>query len=152
MKKTAFAILVLSGIFASIYDKDKDPLHKRMFNITITEIKSGTPSNKSTTDELEFKNNKLFSKFLNEKFNINWISYTITKDTTYLDSVTEADVRYFEVKGLYKDEDQQETHVLCKIENELINGNIKIMKNDKLKKEFEFSGQEKATKINDKKK
>lgn len=152
MKKT---LLLISGFIlmsAAFYDKDKDPLNKRIFNTTVTEIKAGVSSNKTIKDELEFKNNRLFSKFLNEKFDVNWMNYTITKDTTYTDSVTEAEIQYFEVKALYKDADNQETHVFCKIENELIEGNIKIMKNDKLKKEFEFSGQEKATKINDKKK
>lgn len=151
MKKILVSALIASGVFAVLKDKDKDPLHKRIFNTTITEIKNGVASGKSVSDELEFKNNKVFSKFLNDKMNIGWISYTITKDTTFLDSIIETDVRYIEVKGLYKDEDKQETHLICKINNELIEGEIKIMKNDKLKKQFEFSGQEKATKIKEKK-
>jgi hypothetical protein len=151
MKKFLLLTLVISSIYAVLKDKDKDPLHKRIFLTTITEIKNGTPSNKTPSDELEFKNNKVFSKYLNDKFNINWMSYTITKDSTFTDSITEAEVRYFEVKALFKNQDAEETHLSCKIENEIINGEIKILKNDKLKKQFEFSGQEKATKIKDKK-
>jgi hypothetical protein len=151
MKKFLLLTFVISSIYAVLKDKDKDPLHKRIFLTTITEIKNGTPSNKSVSDELEFKNSKVFSKYLNDKFNINWMNYKITKDSTYTDSITEAEVRYFEVKALFKNEDNEETHLSCKIENEIINGEIKIMKNDKLKKQFEFYGQEKATKIKDKK-
>jgi hypothetical protein len=151
MKKFLLLTLVILSIYAVLKDKDQDPLHKRIFLTTITEIKNGTPSNKSASDELEFKNNKVFSKYLNDKFNINWISYKITKDSTYTDSITEAEVRYFEVKALFKNQDAEETHFSCKIENEIINGEIKMLKNDKLKKQFEFSGQEKATKIKDKK-
>lgn len=154
MKRLVLLFLVVFGIFATFtdIDKDKDPLHKRIFLTNVTEIKNGGVMGKTASDELEFKNNKVFSKFLKEKFNVNWMQYTITKDTAFIDSITEADIRYFEIKGLYKDEDQQETHLLCRINNELIEGEIKIMKNDKLKKQFEFSGQEKATKISEKKK
>ncbi|MCX7729460.1 MAG: hypothetical protein N2203_08315, partial [Bacteroidia bacterium] len=114
MKKTIILSLILFGFIANtLYDKDKDPLHKKIYTTTVTEVKSGMTSNKSVSDEIEFKNNKLFSNFLNEKFGVKYMSYTITKDTTFLDSITEAEVRYFEVKALYKDEDQQETHVLC---------------------------------------
>lgn len=151
MKQLIIPLLIVSGYFGIKIKNSIDQLDKRIFITTVTEIKNGIASNKTVSDELEFKKNKVFSKFLNEKFNINWITYTITKDSTFTDSITEAEVRYFEVKGLFKDEDQQETHLFCKIENELIEGEIKIMKNDKLKKQFEFSGQEKARKINDKK-
>lgn len=154
MKKIWLLIFATSGIFwiHQRYDKEKDALNKKIFLTNITEIKQGGINGKTIADELEFKNNKLFSKFLNEKFNINWMSYTITKDSTYTDSITEAEVRYFEVRALFKDDDNQETKVFCKIENEIINGEVKMYKNDKIKKEFEFSGQEKATKITDKKK
>jgi hypothetical protein len=144
--------LVLLSIYAVFKDKEKDPLHKRVFITNVIEIKNGAPSNKSIADELEFKDGRMFSKFLNDKFNISWINYSIQKDTTYIDSVTEANIRYFEVKALYKNEDKEETFVMCKIENENIQGDIKILKNDKLKKQFEFSGTEKATKIKESKK
>jgi len=153
MKKiTIIFSIFLLNIFAFLYTKDKDPLHKRIFLTNVVEIKNGTFSNKSIADELEFKDGKLFSKFLNDKFNINWIKYSIQKDTTYIDSITEADVRCFEVKALYKNDNKEETFVTCKIENEYIQGDIKILKNDKLKKQFEFSGTEKATKIKESKK
>lgn len=151
MKKIISISLIITGVFAIKHIFLPDKLNKRIFNTTVTEIKNGTASNKSVSDELEFKNNKVFSKFLNEKFDINWMSYTITKDTTFIDSITEADVNYLEVSAYFKDADQQETKMICKINNEQIEGEIKIFKNDKLKKEFEFSGQEKATKIKDKK-
>ncbi len=139
------------SIYAVFKDKDKDPLHKRIFNTNITEIKNGVAANKIMKDELEFKDGKVFSNFLNDKFNMSWMKYVIEKDTNYVDSITEAPVRYFEVKAIFKNEDKEETTFFCKIENENIEGEIKIMKNDKLKKHFEFSGVEKATKIKDKK-
>lgn len=134
-------------VSANIVLKDKDPLHKRVFNISITEIKNDVPSNKTIKDELEFKDGKVFSNFLNEKFDIGWIKYVIEKDTTYVDSITEADVRYFVVKASYRDADNQMTSLLCKIENENIEGEIKITKNEKPKKDFEFYGIEKASRI-----
>ncbi|GIV27620.1 MAG: hypothetical protein KatS3mg027_1434 [Bacteroidia bacterium] len=151
MKKIIVAFIMFSLFFVAFRDKDKDPLHKRIFNTNITEIKSGVPTNKIMKDELEFKDGKVFSNFLNDKFNVSWLKYVIEKDTSYVDSITEAQVRYFEIKASVKNEEKEETTLFCKIENENIEGEIKIMKNDKLKKHFEFSGSEKATKIKDKK-
>lgn len=151
MKKFLLFIGVMSSIYAVFKDKGKDPLHKKIFITNITEIKNGVASNKTIKDEVEFKDGKVFSNFLNDKFSIGWMKYVIEKDTTFVDSVLEAPVRYFEVKAIFKNEDKEETTFLCKIENENIEGEIKIMKNDKLKKQFEFTGMEKATKIKDKK-
>lgn len=147
MKNLVFIFFFLIGTNAGLTDKDKDPLNKRIFLTNVTEIKNDIPSNKTFSDELEFKNAKLFSDFLNKKFDIGWMKYVITKDTTYIDSVLETEVRYIEVKASYKDADNQITSVFCKIENENIEGEIKITKNDKLKKQFEFYGTEKASRI-----
>ncbi len=145
-------IAVMISIHAALKDKGKDPLHKKIYITNVTEIKNGTPSNKTTPDELEFKDGKLFSNFLHEKFDIGWTKYVIEKDTTFIDSVLESEVRYFEVKSSYKDDDNQLTNILCRISNENIEGEIKITKNDKPKKQFEFIGSEKATKIKENKK
>ncbi len=152
MKKLFLAAFIFCSLYAVLKDKEKDPLHKRKFITNIIEIKNSIPSNKTISDEMEFKDGKIFSDFLNDKFNMSWIKYSIEKDTTFIDSVLETEVRYFEVKAYFKDEDREETNVFCKINNEYIEGEIKISKNDKLKKHFEFSGSEKATKIKDKNK
>lgn len=151
MKKLLLFIGVVFSIYAVFKDKDKDPLHKKIFITNITEIKNGVASNKTIKDEVEFKDGKVFSNFLNDKFSIGWMKYVIEKDTTFIDSVLETEIRYFEVKASIMDADKQETSLFCKIENDNIEGEIKIMKNDKLKKQFEFTGMEKATKIKDKK-
>ncbi len=151
MKKLILFVSVVCSIYAVFKDKDKDPLHKKTFNTNITEIKNGVASNKTIKDEIEFKDRKVFSNFLNDKFSIGWMKYVIEKDTTFIDSVLETEVRYFEVKASFTNDDKEETLLNCKIENENIEGSIKISKNDKLKKHFEFIGMEKATKIKDKK-
>lgn len=140
------------SIYAVLKDKNPDPLHKRIFKTNITEIKTGNTTGKTVADELEFKKGKVFSSFLNDKFNIGWMKYVINKDTVFIDSLTEAEVHYFQVTASFKDEDKQETKLICKIENEIIEGEIKISKNDKLKKQFEFLGIEKATRMKDKNK
>lgn len=146
-------MLILCIAIAGIYavQKDKDPLHKRIFLTQVIEIKNGTPSAKTIADELEFKEGKVFSKFLNEKFDISWIKYEIEKDSSFIDSILESEVKYFEVKASTKDADNNTTLIRCRISNENIEGLIKMSKDNKPKKEFEFSGTEKATKIKDKK-
>ncbi len=153
MKKLILIFITLIvGIAAINHSKDKDPLHKKIFITQVTEIKEGQPPKKSTKDEIEFKDGKLFSNFLNEKFDLKWLKYAIDKDSTYKDADTEIDTRYFEIKASITDADKQTTVIICKINNEYIEGEIKITKNDKPKKRFEFSGSEKATKIKEDKK
>lgn len=132
-------------LFANAVLKDKDPLHKKIYNTTIIEVKDGQNSKKGVTDELEFKDGKLFSNFLLNKFEYKWLKYEINKDSTYIDS-TETEIRYIEFESSYTDDKDQTMIMKCTIDEYEIDGEIKITKNDKLKKMFVFSGKEKYVK------
>lgn len=138
----------LTGIillFANAVLKEKDPLHKKIYNTTIIEVKDGQNSKKGVTDELEFKDGKLFSNFLLNKFEYKWLKYEINKDSTYIDS-TETEIRYIEFESSYTDDKDQTMIMKCTIDEHDIDGEIKITKNDKLKKMFVFNGKEKYVK------
>ncbi len=146
--KKIFKIFALAGavlLFANAVLKEKDPLHKKIYNTTIIEVKDGQNSKKGVTDELEFKDGKLFSNFLLNKFEYKWLKYEINKDSTYIDS-TETEIRYIELESSYTDDKDQTMVMKCTIDEHDIDGEIKITKNDKLKKMFVFNGKEKYVK------
>ncbi|MBI2722735.1 MAG: hypothetical protein HYX39_11230 [Bacteroidetes bacterium] len=139
-------LLVTAVIFINASVKgEKDPLHKRTFNVGVTEVKDGVAGKKSIPDKIEFKDGKLFSDFLFDKFQYKWIKYRINKDSIYTDE-TETEVRLLEVEASTTDEKDQTLMMTFKVEEWDIEGVIKITKNDKLKKYFDFVGREKGGK------
>lgn len=139
---TLFCGILLMGF---VLANDKDALHKRIFNITIFETKDGQPSKKSETDKIEFKNGKLYSYYLYEKFQYKWIKYRINKDSTYTDS-TATQVRLLEVEASVTDDKNQTVIINFSTVEWDIEGTIKITKNDLLKKQMDFVGREKGGK------
>ncbi len=137
-------------LFGSAALKEKDPLGKRKYDIIIIEVKDGNNAKKGATDELEFKEGKLFSNYLFEKFEYKWMKYKVNKDSAYIDE-TETEISYFEVECSYTDDKDQTFIMTCKIDNFDIDGEMKITKNDKLKKMFVFNGKEKYAKPRKKK-
>lgn len=133
-------------LFTFSFKAEKDPLHKREFTIKVTEVKEGSaPAKKPTMDKMAFKDGKLFSDFLYDKFQYKWLKYRINKDSIYTDS-TDTEVRMFEVECTTTDEANQTLIVNLTIEEWDIEGTVKITKNDKLKKSFEIIGREKGGK------
>ena len=66
-----FKLLALSAVFllfVNAFIKEKDPLNKKIYLTTVIEVKDGQNAKKGVADELEFKDGKLFSNFLNQKF------------------------------------------------------------------------------------
>lgn len=146
--KSTIKTLFLSAVFFLFVNaviKEKDPLHKKIYNNQIIEVKDGQNGKKSLPDELEFKDGKVFSTFLNEKFDYKWLKYEINKDSTYIDS-TETEIRYIEFESSYTDDKDQTMIMKCVIDEYSIDGEIKITKHDKLKKMFVFNGKEKYVK------
>lgn len=146
LSKFYFSILLVSISFFSLAQtKEIDPLQKRVFNMSLNEIKDGTPQKKLLKDVMEFKNGKLFSDLLNEKYGYKWIKYRIEKDSIFTDS-TDTEVRYLEIEASATDETNQTVMIsLVQLEWDL-DGTYKITKNDKLKKHFEVAGREKGGK------
>lgn len=148
MKVFSKAILLLVfGLFSfvSLAQKEKDPLNKRVFNLSLNEIKDGQPQKKLLQDKLEFKGGKLFSDFMFDKYQYKWIKYRIEKDSIYTDS-TDTEVRFLAIEATATDEANQTVMMSFTILEWDIEGTIKITKNDKLKKHFEFVGREKGGK------
>ena len=145
-----FILPVVLFLFGSAALKEKDPLGKRKYDITIIEVKEGNNVKKGATDELEFKDGKMFSTYLFDKFEYKWMKYKVIKDSAYIDE-TETEISYFEVESTYTDDKDQTFIFNCKIDNYDIDGEMKITKNDKLKKMFVFNGKEKYAKPKKKK-
>ena len=100
---------------------------------------------KTIADQVTFKDGKLFSDYLFEKFGYKAIRYRINKDTIYTDS-TDTEVRQLEVEASATNEDNQTAAITFTTVEWDIDGVIKITKNDKLKKYFDFAGREKGGK------
>lgn len=148
LKKSLFiSLTLLCGILLMSFalGKEKDPLHKRIFNITIFEYKDGQPAKKGVSDKIEFKDGKLFSDYLFDKFQYKWIKYRINKDSIYTDS-TDTEVRLLEVEASATDDKNQTILLNFNTVEWDIDGTIKITKNDKLKKQMDFIGREKGGK------
>lgn len=141
--KHALVVISLSALVA--FKGEKDPLHKRVFNISLSEVKDGQPKGKPIADKMYFKDGKLFTDYLYDKFGYKYIRYRINKDSAYVDS-TDTEVRLLEVEASATDEDNQTVLInFTQVEWD-IDGVIKITKNDKLKRYFDFVGFEKGGK------
>ncbi|MDI9339784.1 MAG: hypothetical protein QM534_04370 [Sediminibacterium sp.] len=147
LKKISLFVLfpVVCLMLAFVSKKEYDPLHKRKFNINISEVKEGSAPRKPVADVLEFKDGKLFSDYLYDKMQYKWIKYRINKDSTFMDE-TDTEVRYLEVEASTTDEKDQTLIMNFKVQEWDIEGTIKITKNDKPKKFFDFVGREKGGK------
>lgn len=124
----------------------KDSLDKRIFTVTMIEIKEGSPPKKGVEDEIEFKAGKgMFSTFLFDKLEYKWLKYEITKDSVYTDE-EQNESRWVEAEISTTDDKDQTMVMKCVVDNYDISGEVKITKKDKLKKKYEFSGKEKPKK------
>ncbi|MBI3520142.1 MAG: hypothetical protein HY062_12420 [Bacteroidetes bacterium] len=124
----------------------KDGLDKRKFTVSIVELKEGSAPKKGVEDEIEFKAGKgMFSQFLFDKLEYKWIKYEVTKDSTYTDE-DQNEGHWTEAEISTTDANDQTLIMKCTVDNYDISGEIKITKKDKLKKKYEFSGKEKASK------
>jgi hypothetical protein len=137
---------ILLFLFSLSAHAEKDPLHKRVFNIKVSEVKAeGGPAKKPIMDKMSFKDGKLWSDYLYDKFQYKWLKYRINKDSIYTDS-TDTEVRLLEVEAVSTDEANQTVLINFTVVEWDIEGEVKITKNDKLKKHFEITGFEKGGK------
>jgi hypothetical protein len=124
---------------------DKDALHKKKFTIQINEFRDGKPGTKKPVeDEIEFKDGKLFSMFAFDKMQFKWMRYTLKTDSTYTED--EIEKKYYVVECSSTNEKDETLYIDIKIDNYEMEGSMKLTKNDKPKKYFEFSGKEQAGK------
>lgn len=146
IKFRTFSILALFTCLALLsFKEEKDPLHKRVFHISLGESKDGVPGKKNIQDKWFFKDGKMYSEFLDKKFNFKWFRYRINKDSVFVDS-TDTEVRMLDVEASTTDENNQ-TVIVTFIQQEWdIDGVVKITKADKLKRYFDFVGFEKGGK------
>jgi hypothetical protein len=142
-KSVCFACIALLMFFS--FKGEKDPLHKRIFNISLGESKDGVPAKKTIADKMYFKDGKVFTDFLHEKFGYNYIRYRINKDSIYTDS-TNTEVRLLQVEASATDEDNQTVTINFEQVEWDIDGTVKITKNDRLKRFYDFVGREKGGK------
>ena len=142
-KSILIAILFFAALFA--FKTEKDSLHKRTFNVSLAEIKEGAANKKNIPDKFYFKDGKVFSDFLYEKFGYKAIRYRINKDSIFTDS-TDTEVRLLECEASATNEDNQTAAITFTTVEWDMDGEIKITKNDKVKRAYDFSGREKGGK------
>jgi hypothetical protein len=142
-KRVFFALGVIFTLFS--FKGDEDPLNKRVFNISLGESKDGVPGKKNIADKFTFKNGMMYSDYLDKKFGYKWIRYRINKDSTFVDS-TNTDVRLLVVEATDTDDNNQTVLVEFEQLEWDIDGVVKITKNDKIKRYFDFVGREKGGK------
>jgi hypothetical protein len=151
MRSNLISLKFLTFIFFFLFSlfgrAEKDPLHKRVFTTKVSEVKAdaGGPSKKPVMDKWSFKDGKVFSDFLYDKFQYKWLKYRINKDSIFTDS-TDTEVRMLEVEATSTDEANQTVAITFTVQEWDIEGEVKITKNDKLKKHFEITGREKGGK------
>jgi len=150
LTKLSIRILwIIIGTFSFLltlsFKSEHDSLHKRTFNISLSETKNDIVAKKVIADKIYFKNGKLFSDFLFNKFGYKYINYRINKDSIFTD-FTETEVRLLEVEAVVTNE-KDETIIINFVTSEWdIEGKIKITKHDKLKRYYDFVGREKGGK------
>ncbi|PBQ33680.1 hypothetical protein CNR22_18480 [Sphingobacteriaceae bacterium] len=136
---------VIAGYTLLANPNEPDPLHKREFNVSMSETKNGTVGKKPIADKFYFKNGKLRSDFLYKKFGFKWIRYRINKDSIYTDS-TDTEVRLLVIEASVTDEKNLTVlmdFTTCEWD---IDGVIRITKNDKPRRYYDFAGREKGGK------
>lgn len=141
------AFLLIAVVVYTIFGfkDEQDSLHKRTFNISLSETKNGVVAKKVIMDKLYFKNGKLFSDFLYDKFGYKWIRYRINKDSVFIDS-TDTEVRFLLVEASITDDNNQTVQLDFTTQEWDLDGTIKITKNDKLKRYYDMAGREKGGK------
>ncbi len=143
LKIIVLSISVLFMLFA--FKGEKDPLHKRTFTVMLDEVRDGVPAKKGISDKWSFKEGKMFSDYMYDKFGYKWMRYRINKDSIYTDS-TDTEVRLLEVEASFTNEENQTVTInFTSVEWDL-DGTVKITKNDKIKKYYDFVGREKGGK------
>ena len=135
---------MLTLLFFSFKD-EKDSLHGRVFNTSMSETKNGVVKRKVISDNIYFKNGKLKSDFLRKKYGYKWIRYRINKDSIYVDS-TGVEVRLLVVEASATDETNQTVIMNFTTLEWDIDGEIKITKNDRLRHKYALAGREKGGK------
>ena len=143
--KNSIAVLAALIFILFAFKSENDPLHKRVFNISLDETRDSMSVKKPFKDKLEFKNGKVLSTYLKNKFGYSWIMYRITKDSVFVDS-TETEVRMLEVDAHFTDDKNQTVFITFVTQEWDLDGEMKITKNDKLKKWFTMVGREKGGK------
>lgn len=138
---------ILLLLFSLVSRAEKDPLHKRVFTVKFSEVKEAGagPAKKPIMDKISFKDGKVWSDYLFDKFQYKWLKYRINKDSIFTDS-TDTEVRLLEVEAVSTDDVNQTVMIAFTVLEWDIEGSVKITKNDKLKKHFEFTGREKGGK------
>ncbi len=139
-------IIAAAVLLVLVSFKDEgDALHKRVFNVTLIEMKDSVPAKKTIADKFYFKNGKVYSDYLNNKFGYNYIRYRINTDSIYTDS-TNTEVRLLILEASATDDNNQTVTInLSTIEWDM-DGSVKITRNDRLKKYYELIGREKGGK------
>lgn len=145
-KWSGYMLLIAGCLFlGNLNAQEVDPLHKRKFNVMLDEVKDGVPAKRTINDRIEFKNGRMNSTFLAEKYGYKWMRYRINKDSIFTDS-TDTEVRYLQIEASMTDETNQTAVFEFVILEWDMDGTLKITKNDKVKKYYDVAGREKGGK------
>jgi hypothetical protein len=145
MKAVLFLFAVWLSAPSLLIAGEDDPLDQRAFNSSLSETRNGVVAKKVISDLIRFRNGKMSSTFVHEKFGFKWLRYRIIKDTSYIDE-TQTQVRLLQAEAFATDEDNVTVVLEFTVLEWDIDGTMKVTKNDRLRKYYDLAGREKGGK------
>jgi hypothetical protein len=149
--KPIFHIVVAILIALQVNAAEENPLDDRQFNASLSETRNGVVAKKVIMDVIRFKNGKMSSAYIHEKFGFKWLRYRINTDTIYIDD-TGTEVRKLDLQAYATDESNLTVSLEFTVLEWDIDGVVKVTKNDRLRKYYDLAGREKGGKPKKKKK
>jgi hypothetical protein len=135
----AFSLLFCLSQSASFAQKKASPpkLDKRRYDIEIRE--TTTEGKKFEKDVFEFTPREIISDYFELKLKVPTLHYKVVKDSTFTDEGDQ--VKYWKLSIQEKGGKGEEEYVAeVVVSGREINGKIKLMKGDAVKKTYEFEG------------
>ena len=136
-------IFILTASF--VLKGDTSSLEGKKYKLTITEQKSGK-SGKPTQDDCEFKSSKFGCKFFQSNAGAGEIPIDLDKDSTYSEDGSDVQMLYVEFSGERTNNQQETVKVTGTIDGYQIEGSVEISKKEKVKKHWDFVGNQKDKK------
>ena len=130
-------ILTASFIFGG---EDTSSVESKQFKISIMEAKKGGKAGLAEEDVCVFKSGKFRTVYFKQNAGAEAIPIELTKDSTYFDEAVDSDMIYVEFEGEITNKLEETVKIVGTIDGYSIEGNVKLSKKDKVKKNWSFSG------------
>jgi RNA-binding protein YlmH len=136
-------IFVLSASF--VLKGDTSSIENKVYKITITEQKNGK-SGKAEQGECSFKSQKFKCKFFGQNAGAEEIQIDLDKDSTYTEEGSDVELLYVEFSGSRTNKLEEDVKITGTIDGYGIEGSVELSKKGKVKKHWDFVGNQKDKK------